>query len=220
MSEKTFTRVKEPEIQTFLQAARQVALKGLVRCSSGNLSQRLEDDLLLIKGSRSWMESLEARQLSVCRISDGARLEGAKPSVETAFHAGILRIRPEARVVLHFQSPFATVAACRSDLENLSFNLTPETPYYIGSVGIVPFLMPGSRELAEAVVDSAARHRMIILRNHGQVTFGATFEETIQRAVFFEMTCEILSRAGDKLQALPPADAASLINAAKEIKAI
>lgn len=214
------TRASDTEISTFLRAAAQVAAKGLVRCSSGNLSQRLKDGHLLIKASRAWMESLEADNLAVCRISDGVRLEGAKPSVETAFHAGILRTRPDAKVVLHFQSPFATAAACRSDVESLPFHLTPEVPYYIGSVGVVPFLLPGSAELAEAVIASAERHCMIILRNHGQVTFGATFEETIQRAVFFEMTCELLFRAENRLQPLDPAAAAALMAMSSQTKAV
>jgi ribulose-5-phosphate 4-epimerase/fuculose-1-phosphate aldolase len=199
------------DIKTFIRAARDVAARGLVRCSSGNLSQRVADDRMLIKGSRSWMETLEPEHLAVCRISDGNALSGAVPSVETAFHAGILRLRREANVVLHFQSPFATVVACRADVEDLTFNLTPEMPFYIGKAGVVPFLLPGSTELADAVVASAADHRMVILRNHGQVTFGATFEETIQRAVFFEMTCELLVRGGTSLTPLDDRTAADLV---------
>jgi ribulose-5-phosphate 4-epimerase/fuculose-1-phosphate aldolase len=215
-----FTLTSDSEIAAFLQAAAQIAAKGLVRCSSGNLSQRLKNDTMLIKASRAWMESLAPDQLAVCRISDGERLEGAKPSVETALHAGILRTRPDARVVLHFQSPFATAAACRSDVGSLSFHLTPEVPYYIGSVGIVPFLLPGSPELAEAVAATAARHRMIVLRNHGQVTFGATFEETIQQAVFFEMTCEFLFRAENHLCPLDPSALSALMAMRAETKPV
>ncbi len=215
-----FTLISDAHIQAFLRAAMQVAEKGLVRCSSGNLSQRLNDDTLLIKASRAWMETLDAAQLAVCRISDGARLEGAPPSVETALHAGILRVRPDAHVVLHFQSPFATAAACRDDAESLPFQLTSEMPYYVGSVGVVPFHIPGTPELANAVVHAAARHNMILLRNHGQVTFGATFEETIQRAVFFEMNCEILFRAGARLHPLAPASVTALMDMSRGKKTV
>ena len=93
-------------------------------------------------------------------------------------------------------------------------------PYYIGSVGVVPFHMPGTAELADAVVSAAVNHRMILLRNHGQVTFGSTFEETIQRAVFFEMTCEILFRAGSRLQPLEPAASAGLMDLSGETKSV
>ena len=210
----------ESDCAAFLAAARLTAAKGLVRCSSGNLSRRLSNGNLLIKGSRSWMESLTVENLSVCRMEDGHCLEGAKPSVETAFHAGILKIRPEAQVVLHFQSPFATVAACRADGRELPYAVTPEMPYYIGSVGFVPFLLPGSAELAEAVVEQAAHHNMVLLENHGQVTFGASFEETLQRAVFFEMSCEILLRAGELLRPLDLESAESLRTMSRKAKAV
>jgi ribulose-5-phosphate 4-epimerase/fuculose-1-phosphate aldolase len=140
--------------------------------------------------------------------------------VETAFHAGILQIRPEAKVVLHFQSPYATVAACRKDVLELPYHVTPEMPYYIGPVGVVPFLLPGSAELARAVVEQARSHNMILLQNHGQVTFGATFEETIQRAVFFEMTCEIMIKAGEGLHPLTPTDALKLMALSQKSKAV
>ena len=220
MTHPDLASVPASAIQSFLNAAHAVAEKGLVQCSSGNLSCRLDPDRLLIKGSRAWMERLEPRHLAICRLNDGHHLEGAKPSVETAFHAGILRLRPDIRVVLHFQSPYATVVACRRDLDSLTFDLTPEMPYYIGSVGVVPFHMPGSPELANAVVDAAAAHRMLILRNHGQVTFGSSFEETLQRAVFFEMTCALLVRTGPLLQPLASADAAELVRMGQASKPV
>ena len=46
-------------------------------------------------------------------------------------------------------------------------------------------------------------HDMAVLRNHGQVTVGKTLEETIQRAVFFEFTCEVLLRGGGRIQRIP-----------------
>ncbi len=220
MGKQALTDISEADISAFLAAARMVASKGLVRCSSGNLSQRLPDGNLLIKGSRAWMESMTAENLSVCRLPDGQCLQGAKPSVETAFHAGIMNVRPDARVVLHFQSPYATVIACRRDAEQLSYYLTPEMPYYIGAPGFVPFLLPGSPELAEAVVAQAEHHTLILLRNHGQVTFGASYEETIQRAVFFEMTCELLVRAGDRLEPLRPDAAECMMALARKSNAV
>jgi len=216
----TLTGAQPAEIDAFLAAARMTAGKGLVQCSSGNLSGRIGNGCLLIKGSRSWMERLTPSNLAVCRIADGAFLSGAKPSVETAFHAGILRIRPEAGAVLHFQSPFATAVACRRDARRLNWNLTPEFPYYIGSVGFVPFRMPGSPELAEAVVAQARSHAMLILENHGQVTFGATYEEAIQRAVFFEMTCALVMRTGSALRPLAKKEAARLVAMGRGAKAV
>jgi hypothetical protein len=51
-------------------------------------------------------------------------------------------------------------------------------------------------------------------------TFGASFEETIQRAVFFEMTCEIMLRAGDALSPLNPLDSDALLELSRKSKAV
>ncbi len=84
-----------------------------MRCSSGNLSLRFGEDRLLATATRSWLERITPADVALCRISDGERLGGARPTVEIGFHAGILRERPEMNVVLHFQTPCATALACR-----------------------------------------------------------------------------------------------------------
>ena len=190
-------------IEAFAAACQRAATMRLVRCSSGNLSQRLDESRMLIKASRGWMGDLDADQVAVCRIADGVSLNGRKPSVEIGFHAGILRARPEVNVVLHCQTPFATTLACCARA-GTSFAVIPEIPYYIGEIGEVPFLLPGSRALAEAVVAVMQDHDLALLRNHGQVTVGPDFERTFQNAVFFEVACEIIVRAGARVQPIPP----------------
>lgn len=186
----------------FVEAAHRVARFGLVRCSSGNLSMRIEGNHLLIKASRTWMGELDEDGLAVCRIADAAHLHGPAQSVETGFHAGILRERPDVNVVLHFQTPHATAISCRSDADRLPYHVIPEIPYYIGPVAVAPYHAPGSAELAAAVTAAARGHDMVILRNHGQVTVGRSFDDAIQKAVFFELACEVIVKAGDRLEPL------------------
>lgn len=196
----------------FAAAARKVAAYGLVRCSSGNLSCRLDDDRLLVKASRAWMAELSPDDIALCRIADGAALSDTRPSVEIGFHAGVLRVRPEMNVVLHFQSPAATALACRADLAAINFFVIPEIPYYIGPIAVVPYILPGSKELAEAVTAALRTHDLAILANHGQVTCAKTFDEAIQKAAFFEFACDLLLRAEGKLQPLSSQAVASLRN--------
>ena len=196
--------VSKEQLDAFVAAARRVAPYGLVQCSSGNLSWRIDDERLLVTASRSWMADLTAGQVAVCRLADCEPLNGTKPSTETRFHAGILRERPEMAAVLHFQSPAATALACSRDLEAIDFNVILEVPFYIGPVAVVPYLPPGSPEIAEAVVAAMKDHKMAILRNHGQVTLGTDPDDAIQRAAFFELACDILLRLGDRAAPLPP----------------
>ena len=113
-------------------------------------------------------------------------------------------------VALHFQTPAATAIACRSDCDRIEFNVIPEIPYYIGPVVAVPYALPGTLELAESVTASMKAHDMVIMRNHGQVTVGRTYDDTIQKALFFELACEAILRAGEGLQALTREDVRTL----------
>ncbi|MGE5610316.1 MAG: class II aldolase/adducin family protein [Bacillota bacterium] len=198
------------KLDEFAAASRQVAHYGLTRCSSGNLSYRLDDQRLLIKASRAWMADLTPDDISLCRIADGATLNGKKPSVEIGFHAGVLRHRPDVNVVLHYQSPAATTLGCCRDLANIDFSVIAEIPYYVGPIGLVPYILPGSPALAEAVTQVMKDHDLAILANHGQVTVGKTFADAIQKAAFFELACEVLLRAGPRIQPLSPSSIAEL----------
>lgn len=198
-------------IAEFVKACRRAAEYGLLRCSSGNLSCRLDGDRALVTATRSWLADLRAQDVAQVRISDGTLLNGAKPSVETRFHLGILKRRPEVNVVLHFQSPAATTLTC-SRPERVNFFVIPEIPYYIGRIGIVPFIEPGSTALAEAVIRAVEDHNLAILTNHGQVTVGKDYKEALQRATFFELACEIILRGGNHVQPLNDEAVAKLLS--------
>jgi ribulose-5-phosphate 4-epimerase/fuculose-1-phosphate aldolase len=179
------------KIDSFIDACHKVADHGLVRCNSGNMSSRLDENLAVISASRTWLAEIKTQQVVICDLQTGQSLNDRIPSVESSFHLGILRARPDANVVLHFQSPYATAIACGNP-GNYDFAIIVEVPFYIGRPAVIDFLAPGSQQLAHAVIDAMKHSNMAILRNHGLVTCGKDFHETIQRAVFFELACRIL----------------------------
>ncbi|MCP4450835.1 MAG: class II aldolase/adducin family protein [Planctomycetes bacterium] len=185
-------KIDDSKYEAFVGAARKVAQYELVQCSSGNLSWRVGPDQAMLSGSGAWLAELTAEQIVLCELSSGARLNDVRPTCEAGFHIGILKARKDIDVVLHFQSPYATALAC-GDAAKHDLNLTIEVPVYIGEASLVDYLPPGSNELAGAVVNAFADSdtRMAILKNHGLVTVGKTFDEAIQKAVFFEQACHI-----------------------------
>jgi ribulose-5-phosphate 4-epimerase/fuculose-1-phosphate aldolase len=202
--------VPDPILDEFLAACHKAASRGLMRCSSGNLSLRLDDTRLLATATRSWMADISAEEVSVCRISDGALLDGPKPTVEIGFHAAILRTRSDVNAVMHFQTPHATALACQESGDTNYF-VIPEIPFYIGHVARVPYLLPGSKELAEAVAGAMQDHDMVIMSNHGMVTVAADYAHVIQNAEFFELACEVIAHSKDKLRPLPEEDVKTLL---------
>ena len=115
-------------------------------------------------------------------------------------HRGILSVRPEKNVVLHFQSPAATALCCREG--PVDFNVLPEIPFYIGEVGWVPYRLPGSPELAEATTGVMSRCDLALLQNHGLVTTAEDLDHAVQNAQFFELACEIIVRNGEAVSRL------------------
>jgi len=195
------TDFPENTVREFIQASHEIAARRLVRCSSGNLSMRLDSNRMLVTASRSWMGNLSADDVCVCRISDGTPLDDKRPSVEIGFHAGILSRRPDVNVVLHFQTPCATALASR-DTGDIDYFVIPEVPFYIGPVARVPYEPPGSEDLAAAVTEAMLTHDMVTLANHGQVVAADSLAHAIQNASFFELACEIIVHGGDELAPL------------------
>lgn len=197
--------ITEQHIEQFLAMAHRVGDAGLTICSSGNLSWRVGDEAL-VSGTGSWVPSLQREKVALCRVATGEVLNGVKPSMESGFHLGVLRERPDVDVVLHFQSPYATAVACMTDIP-ANFNVTAEIPCHVGSeIPVIPYFRPGSPELAEHVKEALRTHNSCLLRKHGQVVCGKDFDEVFERAMFFEMACRIIVQSGGRYEVLTPAE--------------
>lgn len=195
--------ITNEHIEEFIAQAHRVGDAGLTICSSGNLSWRIGEEAI-VSGTGSWVPSLKADKVSVCEVSTGSVKNGVKPSMESGFHLGILRERPDVDVVLHFQSQYATAVSCMKN-KPTNFNVTAEVPCHVGKeIPVIPYYRPGSPELAKAVVEAMRNHNSILLTNHGQVVCGKSFDQVFERAMFFEMACRIIVQAGGEYTVLTP----------------
>lgn len=184
-------------IEKFIEQAHRVGRERLQLCSSGNLSWRVEENLALVSGTGSWLPRLLKENVAICDISTGMRVDGPKPSMESVFHLGVLRERKDMNVVLHFQSEFATIVSCMKNKPE-NFNIVAEVPCYCGKdIPVIPYYRPGSKELAGAVTAALANHDCVLMSKHGQAVCGKDFDDAFQKAVFFELACSIIVRAGE-----------------------
>ncbi|MBN2138300.1 MAG: class II aldolase/adducin family protein [Sedimentisphaerales bacterium] len=179
------------KIDEFILACHRVGRYGLLGYSSGNMSYRLDSDLVAVSGRGAWLGEITTEDVALCMLASGCNVAGAEPTAESAIHLGILWSRKNVNVVLHCQSPYATAIACGSLVEQ-NFNVIPEIPIYIGVPAVIDYLPPGSKELAKEVVSAMQQHDLAILRNHGQVVVGRDFNDAIQKAGFFELACRII----------------------------
>lgn len=198
------------QIEDFVDCAHRVGNAGLTVCSSGNLSIRIGDEVL-ISGTGSWLPELTPDNVAVVKLSDGTILNGIKPSMESVFHLGVLRERPnDVNCVLHFQSPYATAVACMENRPS-NFNFTAECPIHVGCViPMIPYYRPGSPELAESVIEAMKEHNSVMLLKHGQIVCGKDFRQAFERAMFFEMACRIAVINGNNVDPLTKAEVDNL----------
>ncbi|OQY46637.1 MAG: hypothetical protein B6242_07200 [Anaerolineaceae bacterium 4572_78] len=192
--------ITESQLKNFVIACQRIAGNGLVCCSSGNLSWRVDNKHMLVSSTRTWLGRITIDQVAICRIDDGVALNEVVPTSEIHFHTGILKKRSDVNIVLHFQTPFATALACRKKDKPINYAVISEISFYIGKIAEVPYLPPGSMELADAVTNAATNCDLVMMRNHGQVVVGKTFDEVIQNARFFELACSIIVRMGNNVK--------------------
>lgn len=172
-----------------VEAAREIAARGLVNGSSGNLSVRV-GSRILITARRARLESLEPASCVEVRIDDGSvvrdRGQDAEPSSETPLHLSAYRISG-ASAIVHTHSLFATAVAT-------VFDELPPVHYMLaafgGPVQVVPYARFGSDELAAAVGEALRERRAALLRNHGAVVVA----ENVKRAVDLAELLEWLAR--------------------------
>lgn len=179
------------ELKEFARWARKVGKYDLARCSSGNLSHRLSDGTIIVSASRSWLSNLKKDQVVQVSSHDGKVLKGNVPTGELPLHLAVMNRNPGINTILHCQSPAATAIACITP-QDIDYNVIIEVPIYIGNIRHIPYIQPGSQELADAVAEASYSASVIQMQNHGQVIIGNSYQEVIQKAVFFELACNII----------------------------
>lgn len=178
--------------QQLVELAHQLGERGLAWGTAGNLSVRVDNHHFLISASGAWLGMLTPEQSAICSIHHEDFI-GAKPSIETPMHRAIYRVRPEAQVVVHVSPLYATIVAC-SEID-VPTDLNIENMLYLGRIVRLPYIHPGTPELASAVFEAIQQHETLILSNHGVITFHSSIPDVLMRVESFEMTCRILVKA-------------------------
>ena len=162
--------------------------RGYAHGSSGNLSARLPDGLL-ITPTNSCLGRLDPARISKVDLQ-GQSISGDAPSKEAFLHLAMYQERPSAQGIVHLHCTHCVAVSC---LENFS-GLPPITAYYvmrIRELALVPYYRPGDRALAEAVREKARKHHAVLLANHGPVIAGRSLEDAVYNAEELEETAKL-----------------------------
>ena len=128
---------------------------------------------------------------------EGKQLSGKrKRTSEILLHLAIMKDRPDVKSVVHCHPPHATAFAVAR--EPIPQCVLPEVEVFLGDVPITQVRnarRPGVRRHGPAV--RARRANVIILANHGTVSFGETVEKAYWWTEILDAYCRILMLASD-----------------------
>lgn len=180
----------------FLSIAREISEysrlawnKGFVEANGGNISVRLPGNLLI---STPTLESKNDLQEDDMVISNfyGEKIYGNRDASSELFsHIAIYKSNPDAISVIHTHPPYTCSFACTNSLP--FSNITPESVVWANKISVIPYFLPGSKELADMIVKLSEGVRVLLLRNHGLITWGETLKEAWWRSEVMENCCRI-----------------------------
>jgi L-fuculose-phosphate aldolase len=200
-----------------IEAARQMNAIGLNQGTSGNISARCADRMLITPSGVPY-DALEPKDIAALPLSGeyGAWEGPLRPSTEWRFHLDITKARPEVGAIVHAHSTFATtLACCRKEI--------PAVHYMVAASGgpvirCADYATYGTKELSDAALKALEGRTCCLLANHGMIATGPDLAKAMWLAVELETIAKqyyyALALGGAVL--LPDAEIANVLERFKD----
>jgi ribulose-5-phosphate 4-epimerase/fuculose-1-phosphate aldolase len=182
-----------------LELAREISSYTI--CGEGNVSTRVGENTFLIKASGTSLHTLSEEDLTLCN-TNGAQIEllHKKPSIETSFHAWIMKTFPDINFIAHTHPPYTTQILCStSPYSFANHRWFPDQIVRNGTKScLVPYAPPGEailklveRSVSEFVDEEGYFPKLILLQNHGIITASASKKDCAASTLMCEKSAEI-----------------------------
>lgn len=161
----------------------------LITATGGNVSARISGKELWITPSRLFKGDLRA-EVIVRMDLDGNTLDhnAPPPSSEWLLHTEIYKARPDVQAIIHAHAPYATMLG----LSGKPFLPVTADVAFLGELPRVPFVMPGTLELARATVRALGAGAAAILQNHGLVVVAGSVRQAADRVEMIERAAQLI----------------------------
>jgi L-ribulose-5-phosphate 4-epimerase len=158
-----------------------LAASGLVRHTQGNLSAR-DPATGYVCVTPSGMEYDAMTPADMVVVDEGGALvEGRwKPTVETPTHLCVYHARPDARAIIHAHAPHATAFGVA--YQPIPMVLMEAACCLGGPVPVAPYMMSGSAEFGQLILDAMGQGNAVVWGNHGILVAGPSLKQALSMA--------------------------------------
>jgi L-fuculose-phosphate aldolase len=193
--------------------------RGLIAGQDGNVSVRLPGGHILV--TPAGLSKVDVRPTDLVELTpEGEQVtDGPSASSEVGMHLRIYRERRDVRSIVHAHPPVATAYGVVG--RDFMDAVLPEVIFHLGRVPLVPFALPGTPALGDAMAPYLADHDAFLLASHGATTVGPSLRLAHQRMESLEHAARILTVAAQlgSVTPLQPEHVAALQRARMAAKA-
>ena len=197
--------------EAICDVGRRIYGRGFCAGNSGNITCRLNEHEVLSTPTQISKGFMTPDDLCVIDMQ-GRQLGGRRQrSSEALMHLEILNARPDVQSVVHCHPPHATAFAVVG--EPIPQAVMPEVEVFLGEVPITRYETPGGKKFAETVLPFVRHTNVIVLANHGTVSYGESVERAYWLTEILDQYCRILllTRQLGPPRYLPPEKVAELL---------
>ena len=176
--------------QEICEIGRRIYNKGFAAANDGNISIRFNQNEILCTPTGHSKGFLNPDD--ICTVDmDGNQTAGRKKrSSEALLHIEIFKARTDVKSVVHCHPPHATAFAIAH--EPIPQCVLPEVEVFLGDIPITQYETPGGKEFAETILPFVARTNVIVLANHGTVSYGEDVEKAYFLTEILDAYCRML----------------------------
>ena len=164
--------------------------KGFAAANDGNITYRVNENEVLCTPTMHCKGFLKPED--ICTVDmQGNQIAGSKKrSSEALLHLEIMKARPDVRSVVHCHPPHATAFAIAR--EPIPQCVLPEVEVFLGDVPITRYEIPGGKAFAETILPFVQKTNVIVLANHGTVSYGENVERAYWWTEILDAYCRML----------------------------